>query len=157
MTMTIKIDINRSFAVPLSRDEAFKVLADVPFCARQFPGLESLQQLEDQRFAWSMEKTGIDKHALKVEYACDYQQDHDRFRLSWEPVKGFGNTEVTGHWQVEEENGHSRCRLQTSLCVNMAAPAMLKMVISPVVRHTFNEQVDRYIANLKAVMGASPA
>ena len=150
MAITIAIEISRDFDLAGSIDEVFDLLADVPRSASHFPKIDKLVDLGDNAYRWEMEKIGVDKHALQTVYACQYFSDRDKGRIWWEPVKGEGNGVVTGRWQLEPDgDGNTRVSFHTQAELSLPLPGLLKLAISPVVKHEFNSMVDTYTRNLQ--------
>lgn len=151
MAINIAIEISREFDLAASFDDVFELLADVPRSASHFPKLHNLEDLGGNAFRWEMEKIGVDKHALQTIYACKYFSDKDKGRIWWEPVKGEGNGTVKGSWSLTR-NGDDRTHasFHTEAELSLPLPSLLKLAISPVVKHEFNSLVDVYTRNLQA-------
>ena len=153
MAITVSIELNRELELPGSYDEVFELLADVPRSASHFPKVHKLEDLGDNTYRWEMEKVGVDKHAIQSIYACKYYSDKDAGRITWEPVKGEGNGVVRGSWTLKA-NGDSTttAKFQTHAELTVPLPRLLKLAISPVIKHEFNSLVDTYMKNLKSAV-----
>lgn len=151
MAITVAIELNRQLEIPAGYDEVFDLLADVPRSASYFPKVDKLTDLGDNAYRWEMEKVGVDKHAIQSVYACRYHSDKDAGRITWEPLKGEGNGIVSGSWTVKSEGDNTTAvTFKTSAELTVPLPSLLKLAISPVIKHEFNSLVDTYMANLKA-------
>ncbi|MGO1500939.1 MAG: SRPBCC family protein [Marinobacter sp.] len=151
MAITVSIELNRELEIPASYDEVFDLLADVPRSASYFPKVHKLTDLGDNTYRWEMEKVGVDKHAIQSVYASKYVADKDAGKIAWEPVKGEGNGLVSGYWTVEAKGGKATAlKFHTNAELTLPLPGLLKLAISPVVKHEFNGLVDTYMSNLKA-------
>lgn len=150
MAITVSIELNRELEIPGTYDEVFDLLADVPRSAAHFPKVNKLTDLGDNTYRWEMEKVGVDKHAIQSVYASKYFSDKDAGKITWEPVKGEGNGLVRGSW-VLKANGDkaTTAKFQTSAELTLPLPGLLKLAISPVIKHEFNGLVDTYMNNLK--------
>ncbi|GAA3563532.1 MULTISPECIES: SRPBCC family protein [Marinobacter] len=150
MAITVSIELSREFEIPAGYDEVFDLLADVPRSAAHFPKVDKLVDLGDNAYRWEMEKIGVDKHAIQSVYASKYYADKDAGSITWEPVKGEGNGVVKGSWSIRA-NGDSATALKfkTTAELTLPLPSLLKLAISPVIKHEFNSLVDTYVANLK--------
>lgn len=150
MAFTVSIELNREIELAASYDEAFELLSDVPRSVSHFPKIDRLVDLGDNAYRWEMEKIGIDKYSIQTAYACKYHSDKDAGKINWEPVKGEGNGVVRGSWTLKPiDDGHTHVRFQTSAELTLPLPGLLKLAISPVVKHEFNGLVDTYMNNLK--------
>tara|TARA_R100000322_G_scaffold133585_2_gene89577 strand:+ start:1832 stop:2428 length:597 start_codon:yes stop_codon:yes gene_type:complete len=150
MTIRVGIEINRSFDVESDFDSVFTLLADVPESTRYFPKLERLEPIGDNAYRWEMEKIGIDKHSLQAVYACRYHDDRDAGEITWTPVEGEGNGIVSGKWKVKKgQGGRTHLEFRTEAEMTLPLPGLLKLALSPVVKHEFNSLVDQYIQNLQ--------
>ncbi len=150
MSITIEIEIRRDFAIDGPYDKVFDLLADVPASASHFPKLEKLTDLGDNTFRWEMDKVGVDKYSIQTSYACKYVSDKDAGTISWTPVEGEGNSRVSGRWKIKAD-GDNRTQLsfQTEAELTLPFPKLMKMAISPVIKHEFNGVVDQYVKNLQ--------
>ncbi|MBD3657380.1 MULTISPECIES: SRPBCC family protein [Marinobacter] len=150
MAITVSIELNRDIEIPGSYDEVFELLADVPRSASHFPKVDKLIDLGDNVYRWEMEKVGVDKHAIQSVYACRYAADKDAGKITWEPVRGEGNGVVKGAWVLRANGDNATSvKFQTSAELTVPLPGLLKLAISPVIKHEFNSLVDTYMNNLK--------
>lgn len=150
MAITVSIELNRNLDIPASYDEVFDLLADVPKSASHFPKVDKLVDLGDNAYRWEMEKVGVDKHAIQSVYACTYHADKGAGTISWTPVKGEGNGVVSGSWVITRKDDNlTTLKFQTSAELTVPLPSLLKLAISPVIKHEFNSLVDTYMNNLK--------
>ncbi|WP_286220761.1 SRPBCC family protein [Marinobacter apostichopi] len=153
MAITVSIELNRELELPGSYDEVFELLADVPRSASHFPKVNKLTDLGDNAYRWEMEKVGVDKHAIQSIYACKYHSDKDAGRITWEPVKGEGNGVVRGSWTLKSKGDSvTSAKFQTHAELTVPLPSLLKLAISPVIKHEFNSLVDTYMKNLKTAV-----
>ena len=150
MAITVSIELNRELDLPAGYDEVFDLLADVPKSASHFPKVHKLVDLGDNTYRWEMEKVGVDKHAIQSIYACKYYPDKENGKITWEPVKGEGNGVVKGSWTLKaKDDNTTSVKFQTSAELTVPLPSLLKLAISPVIKHEFNSLVDTYMINLK--------
>ncbi len=150
MAITVSIELNRELDLPAGYDKVFELLADVPESASHFPKVHKLVDLGDNTYRWEMEKVGVDKHAIQSVYACKYYPDKDNGKITWEPVKGEGNGVVKGSWTLKAKDDNiTSVKFQTSAELTVPLPSLLKLAISPVIKHEFNSLVDTYMSNLK--------
>ena len=150
MAITVSIELNRDLEIPASYDEVFDLLADVPKSASHFPKVDKLVDLGDNAYRWEMEKVGVDKHAIQSVYACTYHADKDAGKITWSPIKGEGNGVVSGSWTLTAKGDNATAvKFQSSAELTVPLPSLLKLAISPVIKHEFNSLVDTYMANLK--------
>jgi ribosome-associated toxin RatA of RatAB toxin-antitoxin module len=152
MTVAIRIaiEINRAFDVQSDFDRVFDLLADVPASTSFFPKLNKLEPLGDNAYRWEMERIGVDKHSIQTVYACQYHADKAAGEVSWTPVEGEGNGIVSGKWKVEAGNGaETHLVFYTQAELSLPLPSLLKLAVSPVVKHEFNSLVDQYVRNLQ--------
>jgi len=150
VAITVSIELNRELDLPAGYDEVFELLADVPASASHFPKVHNMVDLGDNTYRWEMEKVGVDKHAIQSIYACKYYADKDNGKITWEPVKGEGNGVVKGSWTLKAKDDNiTAVKFQTSAELTVPLPSLLKLAISPVIKHEFNSLVDTYMSNLK--------
>lgn len=152
MAINLTIELSREFEMPGSLEQVFELLADVPRSGSHFPKVDQLVDLGGGTYRWEMEKIGVDKHALQTVYACNYKTDVAAGRITWDPVVGEGNSQVKGEWRLSAVNGSvTRAIFKTKADMTLPLPSLLKLAISPVVKHEFNGLVDIYIKNLQKV------
>jgi len=148
MAFTVEISIAREFEADCGADFAFEVLADVPCSASHFPKVDQLVDLGDGKYRWEMAKIGVDKYALQTIYASKYTADAEKHTIKWTPVKGVGNSLVSGKWTIKEKGGKTILKLATEGAMELPLPSLVKFVVAPIVRNEFESMVDTYIANL---------
>jgi len=152
MAVKVNIEIDREFTVGADKDTVFALLADVPGSASHFPKVEALTDLGENSYKWEMEKVGLGDTAIQTVYACKYIPDEGAGSISWEPIKGVGNGIVSGVWTITEDGDGSHISFATEAKLTLPLPGLLKLAISPVVKHEFNSMVDQYIDNLKGAL-----
>lgn len=150
MAIRITTEINRTFDVQSDFESVFALLADVPASASFFPKLDKLEALGDGAYRWEMEKIGIDKYSIQTVYASRYEADRQAGEITWSPVPGEGNGLVSGKWQIKAQRAdRTHLVFKTQAELNLPLPGILKMAVSPVVKHEFNALVDQYVRNLQ--------
>ena len=152
MTVKVNIELDRKFSVSADRDTVFALLADVPASASHFPKVDALTDLGDNSFRWEMEKVGLGDHAIQTVYACKYIPNDAAGEITWQPIKGEGNGVVSGSWKISGSDKGTDIQFKTSAELTLPLPGLLKLAISPVVKHEFNSMVDEYIDNLKGAL-----
>ncbi len=152
MTVKVNIEIDRKFSVSADSDAVFTLLADVPASASHFPKVEALTDLGGNSFRWEMEKVGLGDHAIQTIYACNYVPNDAAGEITWQPIKGEGNGVVSGAWKIAPSAKGTDIHFKTSAELTLPLPGLLKLAISPVVKHEFNSMVDEYIDNLKGAL-----
>ena len=153
MTLLVHLDLGYEFDVKAKAREVFDVLSDVPTSASFFPNVEHLVDLGGGAYRWEMAKIGMATLSLQTVYASRYVANRTRGTVVWEPVKGEGNAEVSGDWRIApQKNGtHIELRIQGDLTLPL--PALMKLVVSPLVQKEFSQMVEQYIANLTQRFG----
>lgn len=152
MAINVSIEISRELDVAGGYDEVFALLADVPRSVSHFPKLEKLTDLGDNSYRWEMEKVGVDKYSIQTAYACHYVSDREAGTVRWEPIAGEGNGVVSGSWLITAKGDTvTTLKFRTSAKLTLPLPSLMKLAISPIIKHEFNSLVDRYMRNLKQV------
>lgn len=118
MPVSVTIEISRKFIVKAPLTKVFAVLSDVPESAAHFPKVEALTPLGKGAYEWKMKKNGFDKHAIQIVYASTYRVDKKAHRIDWTPVKGVGNSQVQGFWELTAHEDSTECRFHTQGCWN---------------------------------------
>jgi carbon monoxide dehydrogenase subunit G len=154
MTVTVHIDLGYEFEVKAKYDDVFAVLSDVPKSVSHFPKVDKLTDLGDGVYKWEMQKVGTAQVNIQTVYASKYTSDKAKGIVKWTPVKGVGNAQVGGSWQITDNKGKSTTLvLKTEGTVDVPVPGLMKMVVEPIVASEFEKLVERYIANLVKAFG----
>jgi carbon monoxide dehydrogenase subunit G len=154
MAITVGIDLGYEFNVRAKADEVFKVLSDVPKSVSHFPKVDKLTDMGDGVYKWEMQKVGTQQVNLQTVYASKYVSDKAKGTVKWTPVKGIGNAQVGGSWKVSDAKAKgTKVVLKIEGTVDVALPALMKMVVEPVVASEFEKLVDKYIDNLIKTFG----
>ena len=112
---------------------------------------EDLVQLTDLGggvYRWEMEKVGTAQVNIQTIYASKYVSNKSKGTVVWTPVEGEGNARVGGSWKITDNQHSTGVALQISGVVTVALPALMKMVVAPVVEGEFEKLVEKYIDNL---------
>lgn len=148
MTVTVDIDIGREFAVNAPVGKVFEVLADVPLSVSHFPKVEQLVDLGGGAYRWEMQRVGTAQVGIQTVYACKYASDRRKGSVTWTPVKGVGNAQIQGSWKLSDRKGATNIVFKTAGKVDVAMPALMKVIVVPVVNGEFGKLVEKYIDNL---------
>ncbi|AMO22019.1 hypothetical protein GCM10027034_23020 [Ramlibacter solisilvae] len=153
MAVTVHIDLGYEFEVKAKAADVFELLADVPASVSHFPKVQQLTDLGDGVYKWEMEKVGTAQVGIQTVYASKYKSDKAKGTVSWTPVKGVGNALVGGHWKIKDNKKSTHLELKIDGDITLPFPALMSMVVKPVVEGEFEKLVDKYIANLVKQFG----
>ena len=148
MAITVPIELGYEFEVKASAKDVFDVLSDVPTSVSHFPKVHQLVDLGDGVYRWEMEKVGTAQVNIQTIYACKYVSNRAKGSVVWTPVKGEGNALVSGSWKITDNKKSTGVVLKIDAQVTVGLPALMKMVVGPVVKSEFEKLVDKYIDNL---------
>jgi len=154
MTVKVDIELDREFTVPADAATVFALLADVAKSGAHFPKVDTLSDMGDNVFKWEMEKIGLGGSSIQTVYACEYIPDESAGTVSWSPIKNVGNSVVSGAWTISEADDGTLVEFNTAAKLTLPLPGMLKIAISPVVKHEFAAMVDEYMENLQGALSA---
>lgn len=157
MAVTVNIDLGYEFAVKAKYEDVFAVLADVPTSVSHFPKVEQLTDMGDGVYKWEMQKVGTKEIGIQTVYASKYKSDKAKGTVVWTPVKGVGNALVGGSWKLRDDKKSTHIELKIEGAVDVPFPALMKVVVQPVVEGEFEKLVDKYIANLIKKFGGEVA
>jgi carbon monoxide dehydrogenase subunit G len=148
MSITVPIELGFEFDVKASAKEVFSVLSDVPVSASHYPHVEQLVDLGGGAYRWEMENIGVGAINLQTVYASKYVSNKAKGTVVWTPVKGEGNALVSGSWKITANKKSTNIVLQVAAELSLPLPALMKMVVAPLVEAEFERITERYIANL---------
>ena len=148
MTITVAIDLGYEFAVKAPFKDVWDVLSDVPSSASFFPKVDKLTDLGGNAYRWEMEKVGTAQVNIQTVYASKYVSNKAKGTVVWTPVKGEGNALVGGSWKITDNKGSTGLEFKVAGTVDVPLPALMKMVVAPVVSSEFEKLVEKYIDNL---------
>ena len=148
MTVTVEIDLGYEFAVKAPFKEVFDLLADVPTSVSHFPKVDRLVDLGDGVYRWEMAKVGTAQVNIQTIYASKYVSDRKKGTVVWTPVKGQGNALVGGSWKMVEGKKGTAVEFKVNGTVDVALPALMRVVVAPIVSGEFEKLIEKYIDNL---------
>ena len=148
MSISVDIDVGYEFVVKAPFKEVFAVLSDVPTSASHFPKVRRLVDMGEKVYRWEMEKVGTAQINIQTIYASKYSHNKAKGRVSWVPVEGVGNAQISGSWQISAGKKGTTVELKTSGVAQVALPALMKVLVVPLVRSEFEKLVEQYIDNL---------
>jgi hypothetical protein len=151
--MKLEASITRSVIVPASPATVLAVLADIPDSTTHFPSLLSLVA-EKGGYTWTLAPVKVKGFPVQLVYGCRYTTSGGI--VSWVPVSGVGNAEVTGTWTVVSSGSGSRLTLDNHLVLNINLPRLLRPVAQPALKANNTAVIEGYVANLTATFSGSP-
>jgi carbon monoxide dehydrogenase subunit G len=149
MTFKVNIEMEREFVVAADIDTVFALLSDVPASAAHFPKVKALTALSNNSFKWDMEEVTLGIYSIQTSYACQYVSDKKAKTVVWTPIKGEGNAEVSGHWELTQLEAGTNISFKTKAELTLQINGFLKLAVSPLVKFEFTGMVDTYLRNLK--------
>lgn len=153
MTVSVAIELGREFAVKASCKQVFALLSDVPRSAGHFPKVARLVDMGKGVYRWEMQRVGTPQVGIQTVYACRYVSDASKGSVVWTPLSGVGNAQVSGSWKIAGRKGRTSIVFQTTAAIEVDLPALMRVIVVPVVEHEFRMLVDQYIANLVEAFG----
>lgn len=153
MGFTIHLELGYEFEVKASAKEVFKVLADVPTSASFYPGVDQLVDEGGGIYRWEMEKIGVGQVQLQTVYASKYVSNKSKGSIAWTPIEDEGNTQVSGSWKITDHKKSTHLVLNVAISLELPLPALMKMVLEPLVEAEFEKLTEQYIDNLIAHFG----
>ena len=154
MSFIVEVDISTEFVAECSAEFAYEVLSDVPFSASHFPKLDKLTDLGDGKFRWEMEKIGVQRYSIQTVYASKFVGDPEKLTVKWTPVKGEGNSLVSGKWTLKEKNGTTLIKLTTKGEMELPLPSLVKFVVAPIVKAEFEGMIEKYVERLTKTLNS---
>jgi carbon monoxide dehydrogenase subunit G len=148
MSITLPVALGYEFEVKAPFKEVFDVLADVPTSASFYPGVDKLVDLGGGTYRWEMEKIGLPQVNLQTVYASNYVANKARGTVVWTPVDGEGNASVSGSWHLTDHKTSTKIVLNVEGVLHIPLPALMKLVVEPLVEAEFERLTEQYIANL---------
>lgn len=153
MAISVELDLGYEFTVKAPFKQVFDLVADVPRSVSHFPKVEQLVDMGQGVYRWEMEKLGSAQVHIQTVYASRYVADRKKGTVVWTPVAGIGNAQVGGSWKVTEVKKGTKLVLQIQGISEVPLPALMKMVVTPVVQAEFEKLVEQYIDNLIQTFG----
>jgi carbon monoxide dehydrogenase subunit G len=148
MAVTVPFDLSYEFEVKASADDVFAVLSDVPTSASHFPKVDKLVDLGGNAYRWELQKVGTAQVHIQTVYASKYVSDRAQGKVSWTPVPGVGNGQVSGSWTLTEKKKSTHVRLDIHGEIIVPLPGLMKMIVVPVVTSENERLIEKYIDSL---------
>ena len=149
MAVKVHLDVGYEFEVKARFGDVFALLSDVPASIAHMPKVEKLTDLGGGVYQLEMQKVGTAQAHIQTVYASKYVNDRRHGTVQWTPVPGVGNALVAGSWKITDHHGRStRLVLKIDGTADVPLPAMMKVVVEPIVKAEFEKVIEKYIANL---------
>jgi carbon monoxide dehydrogenase subunit G len=153
MAISVPIEMGYELEVRAPAAEVFDLLSDVPASVSFFPKVDKLTDLGDGVYRWEMAKVGTAQVNIQTVYASKYASNRAKGTVTWTPVPGIGNAQVGGSWTIADRKGSTHLKLEIDGRIDVPLPALMKMVVAPVVEGEFEKLVEKYLANLARRFG----
>ena len=150
----VEVEVNLGYTLEVSWDveQAFALVADVPFSAGHFPGLERLDDLGDGVYRWNMRAFEVGKVRHQVCYAARYVSDPGPYTVTWHTVGTDSNTRADGSWHVTPHGDGAQLRFENRLTVRLAIPRLVARPAKKVVLAIMEKQTQRYLERIAGRM-----
>jgi carbon monoxide dehydrogenase subunit G len=148
MSISVELDLGYEFTVKAGIQDVFDLVSDVPRSVSHFPKVEQLDDLGGGAYRWRMEKVGTAQVNIQTIYASQYVSDRKKGSVVWSPVAGEGNAQVGGSWKLSATKKGTKLQLRIHGVADVPLPALMKVVVVPVVQAEFEKLVETYIDNL---------
>ncbi len=153
MAITVAIELGYEFDVKASASEVFEVLADVPVSASFYPKVDKLTDLGDGAYRWEMAKIGLGQAHIQTVYASRYISNKTKRTVEWVPLANEGNAQVSGNWKITDNKKSTNVVLSINAELTVPLPALMKVVVTPLVEAEFEKLTEQYIDNLTQRFG----
>jgi len=150
MAFNVNIEVDKTLIFNAPAEEVFELLANVPESAGFFPKLQSLNKIENNTYQWLIEEIGHGGHSFQPAYTCEYKIDKENGIISWAPVWSKDNTAIKGSWVIDENEGVSSVRFQSSIVVNLPFSKLIKVIVQAIVKQKFDQILEQYLDNLQS-------
>jgi carbon monoxide dehydrogenase subunit G len=148
MAVTVPFDLSYEFEVKAMAAEVFAVLADVPTSASHFPKVDKLVDLGGNSYRWELQKVGTAQVHIQTIYASTYVADRKKGTVTWTPVKGVGNAQVSGSWKITDKKTSTHVLLNIQGEIHVPLPGLMRVIVVPIVTGENEKLIDQYIRNL---------
>jgi carbon monoxide dehydrogenase subunit G len=148
MAVSVPFDLSYEFEVKARAAEVFAVLADVPTSASHFPKVDKLVDLGGNSYRWELQKVGTAQVNIQTIYAATYVVNKKKLTVTWTPVQGVGNAQISGSWTITDKKTSSHIVLHIQGEIVVPLPGLMKMLVVPVVTGENEKLVETYIHNL---------
>ncbi len=153
MTITVAIDLGYEFAVKAPFKEVFDLLSDVPASVSHFPKVHKLIDRGGGVYRWEMERVGTPQVHIQTIYASKYVSNRGKGTVVWTPVEGEGNALVGGSWKITDRKTSTALEFKVHGTVDVGLPALMKVIVVPIIKAEFEGLVEKYIDNLIKRLG----
>lgn len=153
MSVTVSIELGYEFEVHAKAKAVFAVLSNVPKSASHYPKVENLTDLGGGAYRWDMEKIGAGNIMFQTVYAARYVSNASKGTVTWTPIEDIGNAKVSGSWKITDKKTSTHIELEVNAEFELPLPAVMHMVVAPVVELEFETLTEQYIDNLIAEFG----
>ncbi|WP_412070199.1 SRPBCC family protein [Rubrivirga sp. IMCC43871] len=152
--ITVETSIERALNLPVSVEEAWAFLTDVPRWGALFPHVEAVRPYPeggDNAYWWTMEPLGPPGARVVVEYACRYHPDAEALTMRWEPVPGTGNAQFGGSSTIGSDgNGGTTGTLRVDAVLDIGVPRLFRAIVRPTVEFEMGRMTDLFVSRLEA-------
>lgn len=148
MALKLKLELNESFELPCGFEDAYDFFMDVNKTSACFPKVESVKDLGDNKYHSVMEKEGVGKYTIQVEYAAQYSYNRPEGIITWKPVEGIGNGQNQGKAVLTDKGDTTDVTFSTAMSLNLPLPGLAKPIVKPFVNAQFKKTMQEFKANV---------
>jgi hypothetical protein len=74
--------------------------------------------------------------------------DRKKGTVTWTPVKGVGNAQVSGSWKITDKKTSTHVLLNIQGEIHVPLPGLMRVIVVPIVTGENEKLIDQYIQNL---------
>jgi len=152
----VNIEVERSVKVELPAEQVRKLFDDLEATIGRFPKLKRLNRIGPDQYVWELNTIGsrIAKIAHDVTYGAHYKRSGDGKEVSWTPIAGKGNADISGVFRVSESGSGSEVRFKVKGELrDVPVPLIYRLAAPPFIQGKFIALVDTFLERTRdAVM-----
>lgn len=149
--MDINLSLSKTGQINLAATDLVEQLGDIEKTLSYFPKLETLTNLDGQRYRWDLAAIGAAGIEHEVSFATDFMVDTAANTITFTAVPGIGNAEISGKFTATEQGQGSELRLDISgTLADIKVPMLLRGPAKPFIKGMFESLVNRFVERIES-------
>ncbi len=149
----ITVETEKYFEVSTPVNETWKILSQTEQAVSHYPKLESIENIEGNKWVWKLEKIGLKNFYHQIVYAVEYHFDEEAGTIRWEPLPELGNSIISGAFEITETENGSQVRLTTTGEMDMPIPKLFRSMAVAFIEKEFDSHISQFAQNLQKEIG----
>jgi uncharacterized membrane protein len=150
MAIDISVEGGKKVKIKATLAQVWDYLNDYEEQMTNADEVEEFTKLKVRKYHWGYSSVGVVKWTFAMEYDGEYYPDKKKNRIEWRSVKGSGNAEVEGFFQLKKlGSNETEMEMWARYDYQLPFPKLAGPAVKPVVKNLTKSGLSSYVDKIK--------